>query len=80
MTAAELVAAIISLAISWFSITKVFAKKGWARSIWLIVGLFFFISWLGNPFSLYFGMMGWIASILLTLLLIVLLSIGSKHK
>lgn len=79
MTTAALVAAIISLAISWFSITKVITKQGWARSIWSIVGLFFFISWLGNSFF-YFGMVGWIASIILTVTFGVMYGKDRKDK
>lgn len=64
----ELVAAIISLLISWFSITKVIIGKGVGRAVWLIVGAFFFLSWLGNSFQ-FFGATGWIVSGVATLLL-----------
>lgn len=64
----ELVAAIISLLIAWFSITKVIISNGIGRVVWLIVGALFFLSWMGNSFQ-YFGLMGWVVTGIVTLFL-----------
>lgn len=64
----ELVAAIISLLIAWFSITKIIVSKGIGRAVWLIGGALFFLSWLGNSFQ-YIGVTGWVVSGVVTLLL-----------
>lgn len=60
-----LVAAIISLGISWLCLAKVITKGGWQKWLWLLAGIFFFLSWLGNSLT-YFGMMGWVIGAILT--------------
>lgn len=75
----ELVAAIISLAISWFCITKVITKSSWQRWLWLAVGLLFFLSWLGNSFT-YFGALGWAISVILTVIFGVMYGKDRKDK
>lgn len=62
--AAEFTAMIICLGLSWFCLTKVITKKGWQRVLWLILGILFCVSWIGNSF-VFFGSVGWLIGIII---------------
>lgn len=74
---ASLVAAIICIIIAWFCIGKAITKKGWVRAIWLIIAIFLLLSYLGNSFY-FFGVVGWIVGLGLTLLIAVWMVVGSR--
>jgi hypothetical protein len=77
----ELVAAFISIAISWLCIAKATTNIGWKRWVLSILGILFFLSWLGNSaFLSTFGAVGLLAGAVLTVAFWVVYGKERKNK
>ena len=77
----ELVAAFISLAISWLCIAKAITNTGWKKWALIVLAALFFLSWLGNSaFLLTFGTLGLLAGAVLTVIFGVMYGKDQKDK
>jgi hypothetical protein len=73
---ASLVAATICIIVAWFFIGKaITTKKGWVRFILIAIAVLLLLSYLGNSFY-FFGVVGWIVGLGLTLLITIWMLIG----
>lgn len=77
--AAQITASILALLGAWFCISKFIVKDGWQKLIWLIVAIILFASWSGSYIVYeYIGLVGWIVSVVMTVLLGWQMSHGTK--
>lgn len=68
--AAQITASILALLGAWFCISKFIVKDGWQKPVWLIVAILLFASWSGSSVVYeYIGLVGWIISVIITVLL-----------
>lgn len=78
---AELVAAFISLVISWLCIAKAITNTGWKKWVLIVLAALFFLSWLGNSAFLFtFGTLGLLAGGVLTVIFGVMYAKNRKNK
>lgn len=77
--AAQITASILALLGTWFCISRFIVKDGWQKWMWLIISVLLFASWSGSYVVYeYIGLMGWIVSFIITVVIGVQMSRGAQ--
>lgn len=77
--AAQITASILALLGVWFCISKFIVKDGWQKWMWLTICVLLFASWSGSYIvHEYIGLAGWAVSVVVSVLIGVQISHGTK--